>query len=93
MIYWQSALKTVASEELHSKTHVAAAEQTGDMEQHQPTGMAADPTPSRPRASPAEKSNPPTSASSPAQPGSTPTTETGVGTTVDKPAGNADQEQ
>jgi len=50
-------------------------------------GAAADPTPSRPRANPEEKSNPPTSAASPAQPGSTPTTQTGVGTTVDKPAG------
>jgi hypothetical protein len=59
--------------------------------QNLPPGEAADPTPPRPRASPAEKSNPPTSASSPAQPGSTPTTQTGVGTTVDKPAGNADK--
>jgi hypothetical protein len=77
----------------NSKGHVAATEQIGDGEQHQPTGMAADPTPSRLRASPAEKSNPPTSASSPAQPGSTPTTETGVGTTVDKPPANSDMRQ
>jgi hypothetical protein len=77
---------------LSLQSNVSAA-QTGRFAQNQPPGEAADPTPPRPRASPAEHSNQPTSASSPAQPGSTPTTETGVGTTVDKPAGNTDKKQ
>ena len=77
----------------NSQGHVTATDEPNSAVQVQTGGMAADPTPAKPRANPAEHSNPPTSASTPPQPGSTPTTETGVGTTVNRPAGNDDQKR